>query len=110
MTSKKKFAPTVVVPAVVSKNVAKYLPYLVEIRNRLILALAVFAGSAAIGFIFYERIIAFILGFFSFKGVNIVFTTPFQFFTLALNCGMVVGVVVIIPIIIACSEPLCHSG
>lgn len=88
------------VPASVSKNIARYLPYLIEVRNTLLLTLIVFSAASLIGFSFYERIIAFILSFFSFQGVNIVFTTPFQFFTLALNCGLVVGVIVIIPVLI----------
>lgn len=78
----------------------KYFPLLVEIRNRLVMVMLLFALGSLLGFIFYEHIITFILGFFSFQGVNIVFTTPFQFFTLALNCGLVVGVIIIIPILI----------
>lgn len=78
----------------------KYFPLLVEIRRRLVLVMLLFAAGSLLGFIFYERIVTFILGFFSFQGVNIVFTTPFQFFTLAINCGLVVGVIIIIPVLI----------
>lgn len=89
-----------VAPAVITRNVQKYLPYVVEIRRRLILSIILFISASLVGFMFYEYIISFILGFFSFKGVNIVFTTPFQFFTLALNCGLVFGVICIIPVLI----------
>lgn len=88
------------VPVEVSRNIAKYLPYLVEIRNRFLFIGLLFLSASIVGFSFYERITGFILKFFSFEGVNIVFTTPFQFFSLALNCGLAVGVVVVIPIVV----------
>ena len=83
-----------------NSNLAKYVPYLLEVRKRLFFAVSLFVVASLVGFIYYERIISLILNFFSLKGVNIVFTTPFQFFTLALNCGLVVGVIVVIPILI----------
>ncbi|MDO8488155.1 MAG: twin-arginine translocase subunit TatC [bacterium] len=78
----------------------RYLPFVLELRKRLLFAVSLFVVASLIGFIYYERIITFVLSFFSLKGVNIVFTTPFQFFTLALNCGLIVGVIVVIPILI----------
>jgi len=81
-------------------NLTRYVPYLLEIRKRLLFAVSLFVVAAMVGFIYYERIITFILTFFSLKGVNIVFTSPFQFFTLALNCGLVIGVIVVIPVLI----------
>lgn len=81
-------------------GLTQYFPYLLEIRRRLISTLTVFIIASLIGFLFYEHVITFILTFFSLKGVNIVFTTPFQFFTLALNCAIVVGVVAIIPMLL----------
>lgn len=100
MTSRKKSYPAGLVPDAIVKNIARYTPYLVEIKKRLILSIVIFCISSLIGFIFYEHIISLVLSIFSFKGVNVVFTTPFQFFTLALNCGLVFGVVTIIPILI----------
>src|SRR3990172_10284180 len=82
------------------KTIDKYYPYLLEIRKRFLFVGSVFVIASIVGFVFYQKILTFILNFFSLEGVNIVFTTPFQFFTLALNCGLVVGVVVIIPVII----------
>lgn len=87
-------------PASVSNNLTRYLPFVLELRKRLLFAVSLFVVASLIGFIYYERIITFVLSFFSLKGVNIVFTTPFQFFTLALNCGLIVGVIVVIPILI----------
>src|SRR3989304_9881137 len=82
------------------KVAGKYYPYLLEIRKRFLFVGSVFVIASIVGFVFYQKILTFILNFFSLEGVNIVFTTPFQFFTLALNCGLVVGVVVIGPVLI----------
>ena len=82
------------------KVAGKYYPYLLEIRKRFLFVGSVFVIASIVGFILYQKIISLILNFFSLEGVNIVFTTPFQFFTLALNCGLIVGVVVVVPILI----------
>ena len=37
---------------------------------------------------------------FRFEGVNIVFTSPFQFIELAVNSGLIVGMVVVVPFLI----------
>jgi sec-independent protein translocase protein TatC len=78
----------------------KYFPYLLEIRKRFLFVGSVFVIASIVGFFLYQKIITFVLNFFSLEGVNIVFTTPFQFFTLALDCGLIVGVVVVVPILI----------
>jgi len=78
----------------------KYYPYLLEIRKRFLFVGSLFVIASIVGFAFYQKILTLILDFFSLEGVNIVFTTPFQFFTLALNCGLIVGVAVIVPILI----------
>ena len=82
------------------KIAGKYYPYLLEIRKRFLFVGSLFVIASIVGFALYQKIITLILNFFSLEGVNIVFTTPFQFFTLALDCGLVVGVVVVIPILI----------
>lgn len=79
---------------------SKYYPFLLEARKRLLFVGSLFAVATIVGFFSYQRIISLVLGFFSLEGINIVFTTPFQFFTLALNCGLIVGVIVIIPVVI----------
>lgn len=83
-----------------SKSVSKFFPYIAEIRRGLIFTVLLFAVAAGVGFIFFEKIIGLILGIFDFKGINIVFTNPFQFFSLALNCGIMIGTIVIIPVLI----------
>jgi sec-independent protein translocase protein TatC len=81
--------------------IAKYSPYVKEVRRRLISTIIVFLVAAVIGFVFYEKIIRFLVGTISLKGVNIVFTSPFQFINLAFSCGAVTGLVVVIPYFIA---------
>lgn len=78
----------------------KYLPYLYEIRTRLFITVIIFVAASLAGFIFYEKIIRFILNIFDLKGVNIVFTSPFQFINLAIQSAFIVGLIVIFPIAI----------
>lgn len=81
-------------------TINKYFPYLMEVRKRLLFIVSLFVVAAVFGFFYYERIITFILSFLSFKGINIVFTSPFQFFTLAINSGIFVGFLIIFPLIL----------
>lgn len=80
--------------------ISQYLPFILEIRKRVLFLVAIFAVFAAIGFIYYEKIIPFLIGLLDLGDVNIVFTSPFQFISLALNTGMILGSIVIIPLII----------
>lgn len=78
----------------------KYLPFLIEIRRRLFFLVSLFLVASTVGFIYYEKIIKFILTIFHFKGVNIVFTSPFQFINLAIQSSLLLGLIVIFPFII----------
>ncbi len=78
----------------------KYAPYLTEIRKRLVTALVIFGLATFFGFATYEAIIKFLVSFLSLKGVNIVFTSPFQFINLAIACGIATGIVVAVPVIL----------
>lgn len=78
----------------------RYLPFLVEIRRRLLFLLSLFSITTVLGFIYYERVIRLVLGIFKFEGVNIVFTSPFQFISLAVNTGLLLGLMVIFPLIL----------
>jgi len=80
--------------------IKKYSPYLAEIRKRFLITLAFFAAGTTIGFIFYENIIKFLIGNLSLKGVNVVFTSPFQFINLAISCGIATGLVFVFPFLI----------
>lgn len=85
----------------ISPFVSKYSHFVVEFRKRIVSTLFVFVGATFIGFIFYEQIIKFLVDVLSLRGINIVFTSPFQFINLAISCGVAVGLVVSFPILIA---------
>ena len=54
-----------------------------------------------VGFIFYEKIIKFLIDLLSLKGINIVFTSPFQFINLSISCGVATGLIMVFPVFIA---------
>lgn len=83
-----------------SALIAKYSPFLVEIRKRIIFTLAFFAVSTISGFVFYEDIIRFLIGILSLKGINVVFTSPFQFINLAISCGIASGLILVSPLLL----------
>lgn len=78
----------------------KYSPFFSEIRKRIIFTLSVFIISSSVGFIYYESIIRFVLGIFHLDGINIVFTSPFQFFSLAINSALLIGFIAVLPMVI----------
>ena len=80
--------------------ISKYSPFLSEIRKRIIITLVVFAVGMVVGFVFYERIIKFLIDILALRGVNIVFTSPFQFVNLAISCGIATGLVFVFPLLI----------
>jgi len=80
--------------------VIKYSPFFSEIRKRLIFTLSIFIICAVVGFMYYENIVRFVLSIFDLKGLNIVFTSPYQFFSLAVDSALLVGFIAIFPIII----------
>ena len=80
--------------------ISKYSPILTEIRKRILFTLSVFAVAMLVGFVFYERIIKFIIDILALRGVNIVFTSPFQFINLAISCGVATGLMFVFPLLI----------
>lgn len=58
-----------------------------------------FLVAALLGFIYYEQVIDFSLKIFRLEGVNIAFTSPFQFINLAVSSALAVGVVVSLPLL-----------
>lgn len=78
--------------------ISKYSPYLHEIKKRALFTLLFFTVSTVVGFVFYEKIIKFVVELLSLKGVNIVFTSPFQFINLAISCGIAAGLVLTFPL------------
>jgi Sec-independent protein secretion pathway component TatC len=84
----------------VDAAVKKYLPYLQEIQKKLITLLIVILVSGVLGFIYYQKILTFILGIFNLKGITIIMSSPYQFINLAINTGIATGVIIAIPLII----------
>ena len=87
-------------PSELDELVSKYSPYLIEARKRILFAAFFFLATSVIGFIFYERIIKFLIDILGLKGVNIVFTSPFQFINLAINSGIAMGLIFTFPLLI----------
>lgn len=79
--------------------ISKYSPYLFEIKKRLLYSVVVFLVATLGGFIFYETIIRFLINILRLNGINIVFTSPFQFINLAINCGIATGLVFVFPLL-----------
>lgn len=79
---------------------SKYSPIFFEIRKRILITVSVFAVASVSGFVFYEKIIKFLIDILSLKGINIVFTSPFQFINLAISCGIATGLVFVFPLVI----------
>jgi sec-independent protein translocase protein TatC len=77
-----------------------YSPFFKEVRKRFLFTLIVFALATIAGFVFYEKIVAFLIGAFNLREVNIVFTSPFQFINLAVSCGIAVGLIVSFPLLL----------
>lgn len=78
----------------------KYFPYLLEIRKRLLLVGSVVLVSGALGFFYYEPIISSLIRMLSIQGINIVFTSPYQYLELAVSCALTIGIISAIPFII----------
>lgn len=79
----------------------KYSHFFIEMRKRIIFILSFFAIATFVGFIFYESIIKFLVNILSLQGINIVFTSPFQFINLAISCGVATGLIFSFPFIIS---------
>ncbi len=80
--------------------IKKYSPMFAEIRKRLIYTTIFFGIFSMSGFVFNQQIIKFLIDILSLKGVNIVFTSPFQFINLAISSGIASGVVFVFPLLI----------
>lgn len=84
----------------VDQAVKKYLPYLQEIQRKLITLLIIILISGILGFIYYQKILTFILALFNLKGITIIMSSPYQFIDLAINTGIATGVVIAFPLVI----------
>lgn len=78
-----------------------YFPFLIEIRRRIITIFLVFSFAAIVGVVFYEKIVTLFISLLDLKGATIIFTSPFEYMNLSINCGVVVGVIITLPLIIS---------
>ena len=88
------------IDSTVQENINRYFPLLSEVRKRLLFVLSIFILSGVIGFFYYEKIVTFIIGLLDLNGVNIVFTSPFQFLNLAVSSSLSLGLIITIPLLI----------
>lgn len=79
----------------------QYSPFLKEAKKRILFIVYVFVITMFGGFFFYEKIIKFLISLLSLEGINIVFTSPFQFINLSISCGVATGLIVIFPLLVA---------
>lgn len=84
----------------VQENINRYFPLLAEVRRRLLFVLSIFILFGVFGFFYYEKIVTFTIGLLDLDGVNIVFTSPFQFLNLAISSSLSIGLIVTIPLLI----------
>lgn len=82
------------------ENLNRYFPLLTEVRRRLLFVVSIFLLFGIFGFFYYEKIITFVISLLDLNGVNIVFTSPFQFLNLAISSSLSIGLIVTIPILI----------
>ena len=83
-----------------SELIKTYSPFLKEIRKRILFTIAAFITATLVGFFYYEKIIRVLIDVLSLRGINIVFTSPFQFINLAVSCGIATGLVIVFPLFV----------
>lgn len=86
-------------PEGIDAAIVKYTPYLKELQGNLLHVLIVFITGGAIGFIYYQKILSFIMHLFKLNGINLVLTSPYQFINLAVNTGLLCGLILAIPLL-----------
>lgn len=79
---------------------SRYSGFVVEARKRIIFTVLIFVAAWFIGFFSYESIIRLLVQLLGLKGINIVFTSPFQFINLAVSCGIATGLIVSLPLLL----------
>lgn len=84
----------------VQDNINRYLPLLTEVRRRVLFVVSTFILFGVVGFFYYEKIIVLIIKIIDLKGVNIVFTSPFQFLNLAVSSSLLIGIIASLPILV----------
>lgn len=84
----------------IESTYVKYSPFFSEIRKRLIFTFCLLIIVSVVGFIYADKVIGLIVEAFGIKGVNIVFTSPFQFINLSISIALLMGTIILFPLII----------
>ncbi len=84
----------------IQENINHFFPILLEVRKRILFIVSIFLLFGILGFFYSEKIIVFIINLLDLKGINIVFTSPFQFLNLAVSSSLTLGLIATIPILI----------
>lgn len=93
-------AVTEISPEAIPKEVIeRFMPYLSEVRRKLFFTGVIFLIATGAGFYYYQKILLTLMGFFDLEGIQIVLTSPYQFFSLALSTGITVGLAFTLPLI-----------
>lgn len=79
--------------------IIKYLPYLQEAQKKMFQVMVAFVLGGILGFIYYQPIIKLVMKLFQLEGVNLVLTSPYQFIDLAINCGVLTGLILALPLL-----------
>lgn len=71
-----------------------------ELRRRLIPVLLSFVIGFTLGIVFYRPILLLLLSLFDLSGINVVLTSSYQVFDLAINVGIVSGFMMLLPVLV----------
>lgn len=80
--------------------IIKYTPYLQEIQKKLLTVIFYAIGTGLLAGIKYDKILSYVIHLFNLEGINIVLTSPYQFFSLAINTGLSVGITAASPLLL----------
>ena len=81
-------------------TVNKFSPFLMEIRKRVFFTASLIVIIAIVGFVYSDKIISLIVKIFGIGGVNLLFTSPFQFINLSLSISFMLAVAILFPLIL----------
>lgn len=86
-------------PSPIDVAIIKYTPYLKELQSKLFIVFTVFLAGGVLGFIYYQQILSFVMRLFKMDGINLVLTSPYQFIDLAVNTGLLIGIILALPLL-----------
>jgi sec-independent protein translocase protein TatC len=84
----------------VQAAIDRYLPYLEDIRKKILIVVSVFLATTLIAGFNYQTLIKFALKGFNLEGINMVLTSPNQIIELGVTTGMFCGLLVAAPLLV----------